>query len=80
MVINHYAMPQEYEMRVRNNKMAQYLMSNGHSVKIIAASTLHNTDIDLMEKTKAKVMEKNMGTWNLYILRLQNTKVIPCQE
>lgn len=57
-IINHYAMPPEYEMRVRNNKMAKYLMGNGHSVKIISASTLHNTDIDLLETSNLKIVEK----------------------
>ncbi len=58
-IINHYAMPPKYEMRVRNNKMAKYLMNNGHNVKIISASTLHNTDIDLMENSDLKIIEKN---------------------
>lgn len=33
-------------------------MGNGHSVKIISASTLHNTDIDLLEASKSKIVEK----------------------
>ena len=57
-IINHYAMPPQYEMRVRNNKIAKYLMKNGHNVKIISASTVHNTDIDLMENSKSKIIEK----------------------
>lgn len=57
-IINHYAMPPEFEMRVRNNKIAKYLIDNGHSVKIISASTLHNTDIDLLENSKLKILER----------------------
>lgn len=51
-------MPPEYEMRVRNNKMAKYLMKSGHKVKIISASTLHNTNIDLLENSKDILVEK----------------------
>ncbi|RBP69095.1 glycosyltransferase involved in cell wall biosynthesis [Alkalibaculum bacchi] len=58
-IINHYAMPPKYEMRVRNHKMAKYLMNNGHNVKIISASTLHNTDINLLENSKLKFVEKS---------------------
>lgn len=58
-IINHYAMPPEYEMRVRNNKMAKFLKEQGHCVKIISASTLHNTDIDLLEGSLDKIKEKS---------------------
>lgn len=47
-IFNHYAAPPEHEVRVRNNMMAKYLMQNGYDVTIFAASTIHNTDINLI--------------------------------
>lgn len=47
-IFNHYAEPPQYEVRVRNNVMAKYLMKAGYDVTIFAASTIHNTDINLI--------------------------------
>jgi len=47
-VFNHYAEPPQYETRVRNNAMAKYLMQAGYDVTILGASTIHNTDINLI--------------------------------
>ncbi|MHC8514310.1 glycosyltransferase family protein [Sporosarcina sp. ITBMC105] len=58
-IINHYAMPPEFEVRVRNNVMAKYLKLSGHNVKIISASAIHNTNINLMENYKEKIIEKS---------------------
>lgn len=63
-IINHYAMPPEYEVRIRNNAMAKYLQKKGHEVKIIAASTIHNTNINLLENSKSKITEKTYGELN----------------
>jgi len=45
-------MPPQYEVRVRNNVMANHLQLSGHNVKIFSASALHNLAINLMENTK----------------------------
>lgn len=47
-IFNHYAEPPQYETRIRNNAMAKYLMREGYDVTIFAASTIHNTDINLI--------------------------------
>ncbi len=47
-IFNHYAAPPHLETRVRNNAMAKYLMQAGYNVTIFSASTVHNTDINLI--------------------------------
>lgn len=47
-IFNHYAEPPQYETRIRNNAMAKYLTLEGCNVTIFAASTIHNTDINLI--------------------------------
>lgn len=58
-IINHYAMPPQYETRVRNNVMAKYLMQKGYKVKIVSASTLHNTNINLINNKRTLFIERN---------------------
>lgn len=58
-IINHYAMPPEYEMRLRTIMMAKYLQEFGHNVKIFCASTIHNTDTNLIDKNGPLFIEKN---------------------
>ncbi len=48
-IFNHYAMPPQYEVRVRNNKMAEIMQGMGYDVTIFGASTLHNTEINLIQ-------------------------------
>lgn len=52
-------MPPEYEMRLRTIMMAKYLQEFGHNVKIFCASTIHNTDINLIDKNGPIFIEKN---------------------
>jgi glycosyltransferase involved in cell wall biosynthesis len=47
-IFNHYAEPPQYETRIRNNAMAKYLMRAGYDVTIFGASTIHNTEINLI--------------------------------
>lgn len=58
-IINHYAMPPEYEMRLRTIMMAKYLQKFGHNVKIFCASTIHNSDINIIDKKGPLFIEKN---------------------
>lgn len=58
-IINHYAMPPEYEVRPRTIMMAKYLQEYGHDVKIFCASTIHNTKINLIDKKGPLFIEKN---------------------
>ncbi len=46
--VSHYSMPPEYEMRVKTLRYAHYLGQKGIDCTIFSASTLHNTDINLI--------------------------------
>lgn len=48
-LINHYAVPPQYYPLARQNYFAKYLMRAGHEVTIFAASTVHNSDLNLIE-------------------------------
>lgn len=48
-ILTHHASPPQYETRIRNNAMAKYLMLAGYDVTIFGASTIHNTDINLIK-------------------------------
>lgn len=57
-LINHYAVPPQYYPLARPSQFAKYFIKMGHEVTIIAASTAHNSDINLIEgKEKIKIIE-----------------------
>ncbi len=57
-LINHYAVPPRFYPLIRPSQFAKNLIKNGHEVTIIAASTAHNSDINLIEgKEKIKKIE-----------------------
>lgn len=47
-LINHYAVPPRYYPLARQTYFAKYLMEMGHTVTIFAASTVHNSDKNLI--------------------------------
>lgn len=47
-LINHYAVPPMYYPLARQTYFAKYLMEMGHTVTIFAASTVHNSDQNLI--------------------------------
>jgi glycosyltransferase involved in cell wall biosynthesis len=47
-LINHYAVPNKYYPLARPATFAKYLMRMGHTVTIFAASTVHNSDKNLI--------------------------------
>lgn len=51
-LVSHYSMPPQYEMRFKNLKYAENLMKMGHNVLIVTASTIHNTDVNLLTKNQ----------------------------
>ena len=54
-LINHYAVPPQYYPLARPSLFAKKLIKMGHDVVIIAASTVHNSDQNLIEdKEKTK--------------------------
>lgn len=48
-LINHYAVPPQYYPLARQTNFAKYLMRMGHTVTIFTASTVHNSDKNLIE-------------------------------
>ncbi len=48
-LINHYAVPIQYYPLARTTNFAKYLMRMGHDVTIFAASSVHNSTINLIE-------------------------------
>lgn len=47
-LINHYAVPIKYYPLARTTNFAKYLTRMGHTVTIFAASSVHNSDINLI--------------------------------
>lgn len=47
-IINHYAVPTKYYPLARPAAFAKYLTRAGHDVKIFAASTVHNANLNLI--------------------------------
>lgn len=48
-IIDHYSVPVKYYPLARNTNFAKNLMKMGHEVLIFAASTVHNSTINLIE-------------------------------
>lgn len=46
--VSHYSMPPQYEMRIKTQMYAHYLQQMGIECTIFSASTIHNTDINLI--------------------------------
>lgn len=72
-ILNQYAAPPEYEVRVRNNMMAHYLQEKGYKVYIISASALHNSNINLIESNE-KYITKEYGDLNFIHIKTNNYK------
>ena len=54
----HYSMPPKYEMRVKTLKFAQCLGLKGIECIIFSASTIHNTNIDIVEQNQVKNIDR----------------------
>lgn len=67
-LINHAAMPPQYEARIQTLKRAQYLREFGYKVYIISGSYLHNTNINLIkDKTPYTFAEYDGGQSFIHI-------------
>ena len=62
-LVNKYAMPPQYESRLRTIKFAHYLQEMGYKVTIFGSSVMHNTDIDLIDNG-SKYIERQYGDLN----------------
>ncbi len=56
-LVNKYAMPPQYESRLRTIKFAHYLQEMGYRVTIFGSSVMHNMGLDLIEG-KEKFVER----------------------
>ena len=59
-LVSHYGMPPHLEVRIKTLRYAEILQERGYEVLLITASTVHNTDIDLIE-TKEKFVKRSYG-------------------
>ena len=53
LIINHYSQQPPYNTMFRHHNWGKELIKRGYNVTIIAASTVHNTDIDVISEIKA---------------------------
>ena len=59
-ILNHYAVPQRYYYLARSYHFAKRLLEMGHSVTVFAASSVHNSDINLITGSeKYREMEED---------------------
>lgn len=70
-LVNKYAMPPQYESRLRTNKFAQYLQQMGYEVTIFGSSFMHNMDFDLI-KGKSMYMERDYD--DLHFVHIKSCK------
>lgn len=66
-LINHYAVPPQYYPLARQTNFAKHLMAQGHEVTIFAASTVHNSDKNLITDGRKWREETVDGVHYVYI-------------
>ena len=66
-LINHYAVPPKYYPLARPANFAKYLMAMGHTVTIFAASSVHNSDLNLIKDGRKWREETVDGVRYVYI-------------
>jgi len=66
-LINHYAVPPQYYPLARQTYFAKHLMALGHTVSIFAASTVHNSDQNLITGKEGWREETVDGVHYVYI-------------
>ena len=66
-LINHYAVPPKYYPLARQTCFAKYLMEMGHTVTIFAASTVHNSTMNLITDGRPWRDEVVEGVHYVYI-------------
>lgn len=66
-IINHYATPPMYGGLTRHHFLAKYIDSKKYKVTLIAASAIHNSNINLIDDKKKYIMHKIDGVNYLHI-------------
>lgn len=55
--VSHYSMPPQYEMRIKTQMYARYLQQLGIECTIFSASTIHNTEINLINDNSEYIIK-----------------------
>lgn len=66
-LINHYAVPTVYYPLARQTYFAKNLIEQGHEVTIISASSVHNSEINLITNNKKWKEEIAEGIRHIYV-------------
>lgn len=66
-LINHYAVPIKYYPLARTTNFAKYLMREGHEAVIFAASSVHNSDTNLITDGSLYKEERVDGIHYVYV-------------
>lgn len=72
-IINHYAIPPSLGGLVRHYYFSKYLQEKGHKVKILTASKIHNTQINMIAD-KSLYLEKDMDGVEYTFIRTSDYK------
>src|SRR5574344_1983954 len=72
-LIKQYAMPPQFESRLRTIKFAHYLTQAGYDVTIFASSVMHNMNVDLIEDD-SKYVERSYGDLKFVHIKTQSYK------
>lgn len=70
-LVNKYAMPPQYESRLRTIKFAHYLQEMGYKVTIFGSSVMHNMDLDLIDDN-SKYIERTYD--DLHFVHIKTCK------
>ncbi len=59
-IFYHYAAPPEYSGGLRHHNLAKFLIKQGYEATVFVASTIHNTDVNLLRDSQESFIEKTM--------------------
>ncbi len=66
-LVSHYAMPPRLEVRVKTIRFAKILQRRGYDVTLVTASTIHNSDVNLIEDKSLYVEREYDGLRYVHI-------------
>ena len=66
-LVSHYAMPPHLEVRIKTIRYAQILQERGYDVLLVTASTIHNTDINLITDNSLYIEKEYEGLKYVHI-------------
>lgn len=73
-LVNKYAMPPQYESRLRTIEFAHYLQEMGYKVTIFGSSVMHNMNLDLIDGKERFIPKKYDDLNFVHIKSCQYTK------